>query len=269
MSQLKPIKFALCLETTLPIVSQSWSIIAGISIHWLINWLIIVCLFLDFGTYIKQQPATSMFIEHLPNNLCFFTSSSPWLKLDLLSECSLTKTIYRLIIWIFVQGAKLNLLLFSQIIIHSVQAAASARLIILVIHGNQRLVSETQTSPIPIQHSTFYQTRKSTSSSVHIIVAFVWGIFYLLTQSNKSFLGNQASMLQGLIFVTVQGNQVSSGSPTSLITSHNVCVLIFHIWTFLKCFRCSKVPTSYFCLNILLPIIDVPKLEQYTLYLPL
>ena len=156
--------------------------------------------------------------------------------------------------------------MFSQIIIHSLQAAASARLIILVIHGNQRLVSETQTSPIPIQHSTFYQTRKSTSSSVHIIVAFVWGIFYLLTRSNKSFLGNQASMLKGFIFVALQGNQVSSGSPTSLITSHNVCVLK---WTFLTCFRCSKVPMSYFCLNILLPLIDVPKLEQYTLYLPL
>ena len=33
VSQLKPIKFGLCLETTLPIVSQAWSIIAGISIH--------------------------------------------------------------------------------------------------------------------------------------------------------------------------------------------------------------------------------------------
>ena len=157
--------------------------------------------------------------------------------------------------------------MFSQIIIHSLQAAASARLIILVIHGNQRLVSETQTSPIPIQHSTFYKTRKSTSSSVHIIVAFVWGIFYLLTRSNKSFLGNQASMLKGFIFVNVQGNQVSSGSPTSLITAHNVCVLIFHIWTFLKCFKSSNV--FFLFLNILLPIIDVPKLEQYTLYLPL
>ena len=33
VSQLKPIKFGLCLETTLPIVSQSCSNIAGISIH--------------------------------------------------------------------------------------------------------------------------------------------------------------------------------------------------------------------------------------------
>ena len=113
VSQLKPIKFALCLETTLPIVSQSCSNIAGISIH-LIDWLVDHSL-LIFGFWHIYQAATSksMFIERLPNNLCFFTSSSPWLKLDLLSECSLTKTIYRLIIWIFVQGAKLNLLLFS------------------------------------------------------------------------------------------------------------------------------------------------------------
>ena len=91
--------------------------------------------------------------------------------------------------------------------------------------------------------------------------------FCTLHSSQVMLWGLQRAMSGYLVFVALQGNQVSSGSPTSLITSHNVCVLIFHIWTFLKCFKCSNV--FFLFLNILLPIIDVPKLEQYTLYLPL